>query len=152
MTDGIRVRAARATDMGFIVDTWRNTYARDARLCRFDRDLYYRLMGKHISTLTRDPEAAFLVACSEADEDTLAGFAAITGTALHYVFVRGGTDPETHLRRQGIARQLLQGRDIKTFTFRTKTGLDRLKPEERGWTFAPHTAVWADGTVRVEMG
>ena len=143
----VLIREAGADDFGFLVDTWRRSFSEgdSSALHAFDRDVYFRLMARHIKALSREPGAVCVVACDPGDPDTVVGFAMLTGTELQYVYVRAS------FRKMGIARLLLEGRDVKTYAFKTRQGLGRLRPEARGWTYAPRTAVWADGKVRVEM-
>lgn len=148
-TPPVHVRTAGDEDYGFIVDAWRRSYDAESTLCKFDRDVYFRLMARHIGGIMREPGAIVRIAADNKDPDTVAGFAVLTGTELHYVYVRGGKD--LSLRHHGIARMLLDGLEIKTYSFRTQVGERRLKPRERGWTFAPRVASWSDGKVRVEM-
>jgi len=143
------IRAMRETDLAFVVDTWRRSYTEESWLSRFDKDVYFKLMGRHIGMLTREPAAQVRIACDVEDEDAIVGFAVITGPELHYVYVRGGKD--TSMRHMGIARKLLDGVEIRTYSCRTPSGERRLKPKERGWTYAPRTAQWAEGKLRVEM-
>lgn len=149
---GPRIRDANLGpegDMGFIVDSWRRDFASTSYLCKLSRDVYFHLMAKHIAALSREDGAVIRVACDPEDAETIIGYAFVTGDELHYVYVRGGK--ETSMRRFGVARQLLDGLAIKTHTFETQAFTDRLKPAQRGWTYAPRTASWADGRLKVVM-
>lgn len=131
----IRVREMREADEAFITDTWRRSFSDESDLHRIDADVYARFMRQLIGRRIHERGALVRVACDPADEDTIVGFAATTGPELHYVYVRGGKD--TSMRGLGIVPAMLEGLTIRTYTFRTQAGDRRLKPRERGWTFAP---------------
>lgn len=146
MTPPVNVRPMRDEgDLGYIIDTWRKGVAPKSTLAKFDRDVYFRLMARHIKALTREPGANVRIACDPQDETTIIGFAVLTGDELHYVYVRDT------LRKLGIARLLLDGLVVKTFAFKTDVGVGRLKPQERGWAYAPRTLRGCDGKLQVEM-
>ncbi len=146
MTPPVTIRSIREGDLGYVVDTWRKGAAAGSWLCAWDRDVYYRLMARHIKALCFAPGATVRIASDPEDDDTILGFAVLTGDELHYVYVRQA------LWKQGIARLLLDGLDIKTHSFSTPSGVGRLRPQERGWTFAPRTLRGGDGKIQVEMG
>lgn len=146
MTPPVNVRAMREDgDLGYIIDTWRQGLAAKSSLAKFDRDVYFRLMARHIKALSREPGALVRIACDPENENTILGFAVLTGDELHYVYVREA------LRKHGIARLLLDGLAVKTYAFRTDVGTGRLKPQERGWTYAPRTLRACEGKIQVEM-
>jgi GNAT superfamily N-acetyltransferase len=138
------IRAARESDMGFVVDTWRQSFRDESYLFKFNRDLYFRLMGMHVGGLMKTGEIR--VACNPADEDTIIGFAAHTGRELHYVYVREA------LRKHGVARALIESLPIATYSFSTGAFMRRIKPVERGWIFKPRTEQSSNGKFSVEMG
>jgi GNAT superfamily N-acetyltransferase len=139
------IRPARDGDMGFIVDTWRQSFGPESYLFKFNRDLYFRLMAMHINGLAR-AGATISVACAPTDEDTIIGYVAHTGSELHYVYVREA------LRKHGVARGLLEHAGVQTYSFKTAQGLARLKAESRGWTFVPRVEKTNNGKFSVEMG
>lgn len=139
------IRALREDDLGYIVDTWRQGFAADSYLCRFDRDVYFRLMARHIKGLTREEGAIVRVACDPSDETTILGYAVLTGDELHYVYVR------KDFWRMGVARALLAGLTVVSHSFRTDAGDRRIKPAERGWTYQPRRLRAGDGRINVEM-
>ncbi len=139
----IRIRRVRDTDLGFVVDTWRQSFCNDSYLFKFNRDLYFRLMGLHANACIR--AGVVDVACDPSDEDTVLGWAARTGKTLHYVYVREA------LRRHGVARQLI-GDGIELYSFSTGAFVKRCKPAERGWRFQPSIETAGNGKFSVEMG
>jgi GNAT superfamily N-acetyltransferase len=143
---GPLIRPARETDLGFVFDTWRQSFKADSYLFRMDRDLYTRLMNRHLGAIVKDVATLIDVACNPDDEDTILGFAASTGPALHYVYVREA------LRKHGIARELLTRRPLTSYTFSTAAFVRRIRPAELGWTFAPRTERSHNGKFSVEMG
>ncbi len=145
MTPPVTIRGPREGDLGYIVDTWRKGIAAESWLCAWDRDVYFRLMARHIKAIATEPGAIVRIACDPSDEDTILGFAVLTGDELHYVYVRQS------LWKQGIARVLLEGLTVKSHSFRTASGVGRLRPQERGWTYAPRTLKGGDGRITVEM-
>lgn len=131
MSDPVLVRPARESDVGYIVGTWRDSYASAPAVAGADRDAYRAEVARIVSRLRATPEATLRVACDREDEDTLVGFAAFTGSTLHYVYVRGD------MRQMGIAKRLIEGATIAHYTFRTLAGERRLRAAERGWKFTP---------------
>lgn len=130
-------RSLRDTDRGFILSAWSRSYER-APAVRLADPAHYRCeMAITIGRILKT--AKVLVAHDPEDENTIAGFAVYTDGELHYVYVRGG-EPETSMRKMGIARTLLSQLPIKSYTFRTEAFERRIRPRERGWIFTPrHT-------------
>ncbi len=145
MTPPVTIRGLREGDLGYVVDTWRKGLTSESWLYAWDRDVYFRLMARHIKQLVNEPGAIVRIACDPADEDTILGFAVLTGDELHYVYVR------QTLWKQGIARLLLDGMIIKTHSSRTLSGVGRLRPQERGWAYKARTLKGGDGKIQVEM-
>lgn len=141
-------RDGRDGDLAFVVDTWRRSLNEQSWLCRFDRDVYFKLMAKHIGAVAREPGFKLRVACDPSDESSILGYAVLTGTELQYVYVRGG---ENSFREQGVAKMLLEGLDVKTYAFRTADGDRRIKPQDRGWTYQPRKVSFGAGKMTVEM-
>lgn len=135
MTLPVRIRELRAADEAFVLDTWRRSFADESDLAKLDLEVYARWMRQLIGRRIHEKGALVRVACDPEDEDTIIGFAATTGPELHYVYVRGGR--ETSMRGLGVVPALLEGLAIRSYTFRTQAGERRLKPRDRGWTFAP---------------
>lgn len=134
MTLPVRIREMRPADEAFVVDTWRRSFSDESDLCKLDPEAYRKLYAKLINRYTHERGAVVRIACDPEDEDTLIGWAATHGPELHYVYVRGGSNS---MRGLGVVPALLEGLELKTYTFRTSAGERRLKPRERGWTFAP---------------
>lgn len=123
-----RIREARASDVGFVTDAWRESYYVGGPSVQYaDRDDYRRKMTAMFSEMLRD--AAVLVACDSEDEDTLIGFAAHTKGTLHYVYIKAD------FRKMGIARALCERVAPTSYDFRTLAGERRLRPRERRWRF-----------------
>lgn len=139
------LRALREDDLGYVINSWRQGIAAESYLAKFDRDIYFRLMARHIKALTHEPDCVARVACDPEDESTILGFAIVTGDELHYVYVRQA------MWKLGIARALLEGLPIKTYAMRTVIGERRIKPHDRGWAYAPRTMRGGDGKIQVEM-
>lgn len=146
----IVVRDATDEDMPYVIGTWRSSYAGRSKLHAFDGDIYFRLLQRYIWDLKRGLGGTLLVAADAGNPDSLLGFAALQGDHLLYVYVRGGKD--TSVRHFGVARELLEGRSIKRYAFRTEQGDRRLKPEARGWAYEPCVVEWPDSGLKVEMG
>lgn len=140
-----RIRDWKPTDdVAFVGNSWRESYHNGGPgVTLAERDHFRAEMQRVFAVLL--PTARVLIACDREDEDTLLGFAAATSVrgehdTLLYVYVRGG-DELTNMRKQGIARDLIESLGaIKAYMFRTLAGERRLKPRERGWKFTPrHT-------------
>ncbi len=136
----LRVRPAKKEDRGFIFSSWFDSFrgtsavhATQQRHTDLHGSRFYWLFMQHLACqLMGEPDAKTLVLCDVEDEDTLVGFAAASGEALHYVYIRDG------FRRAGHARQLIgELGTLHRYTFQTGAGERRLKPRERGWIFTP---------------
>lgn len=121
----LRVRAAKAEDMAFIVNAWVwSFYEGSPNLRAADRDHFRTEMTKTIRRVCDGSEVR--VACDPSDENTLVGFAAFTHGTLHYVYVK------KDFRRMGVARALLHDVPIRAYSFRTANA----KPPP-SWRFTP---------------
>lgn len=131
----VKIRPARPEDFAFILDTWRRSYERAPAVTGAD-PAHYRLEMANVITRVVS-RAEVRVACATDDERTLAGYAVIEHPGeLVYLYVRGG-EPQASMRNLGIARMLLEGVAIRSYTFRTPAFERRMKPKERGWKFTP---------------
>lgn len=131
MTPPVQIRSWRESDLAFVMDTWRSSFRSSSELHKVSPEAYAKFMARYIGKLLREPGASLFIACDPQDEDTILGYAAMTGAALHYVYVRDT------VRSHGVARALLEEAPVHTYTLRTEAGDRRLKPRERGWMFAP---------------
>jgi hypothetical protein len=128
--DLIKVRHARADDRAFIENAWRATMlalsssAQGAEPGHFHGEMT-RVFERII------PGSTLRVASDVVDDSTLVGFACATGPELHYVYIAGP------FRKMGVVARLLEGLEIKRYTFRTDPGMRRLRPRERGWVYTP---------------
>lgn len=145
MSDPFRVRAHVRDDEAYVFDTWRQDFAQDSKLAKFDRGVYFCLMPRHARALTLQRNVQIRIACDAEDEDTIVGFAILSGPTLHYLYTR------KTLRGHGIARRLLDGIEVKSYACKTKLGELCLRPAARNWEYAPATYATPDGRVRVEM-
>ena len=143
-----QIRPANAGDAAYVLHSWRSSfaYSKRADLQAYDEDLYFFLMARFVQRLFKDKGTDIVVACNPADPGTVIGFAVLTGPELHYVYVRKG------LRGYGVARALLAGRDVKTYSFETDQFLEHFKPASRGWTHVPREEQSPSGKFRLEMG
>lgn len=137
MTAPFLVRAARDSDYAFVLDTWRRSFESAPAVAGADPSAYELEMKFVIARLFKTSEV--LIACDTEDEDTLLGFASISGPTLNYVYVR------KDFRNMGVARTLLEGRDLTGYSFRTLAGERRLKLRER-MIFAPRFTIGIGGS------
>lgn len=124
----LRVRIAKPGDMAFVIDAWKRSFEGAPAVRHADREHYREEMTRAIRRLCDRAEVR--VACDPSDEDTIVGFCAFTGTELHYVYVK------KDFRGHGIAKGLLHGVPITTYTFATPTVRPRL-----GWAFTPRFTI-----------
>ncbi len=140
----IKLRPIRESDIGYVVSCWRRGVEATSQLAKYDLDVFRRLITRHINAVVREAGDSAVAACDPADEETLLGFAVLTGTELHYVYVRSA------MAGLGIARAMLDGRAVETYAFRTPA-FSRFAPESKGWKFQPRTFVALDGKLTAEM-
>jgi GNAT superfamily N-acetyltransferase len=119
VTSPFVVREARQSDLAFVTSSWKESFLARARA----------LITREI--LRAIDRGRVLVACDKLDEDALVGFAAFGDDELHYVYVKEA------FRKEGAARDLLEGQRAGAYTFRTDIGESRLKPEARGLVYKP---------------
>jgi hypothetical protein len=128
------IREAVASDEAFVKSAWRGTFrtaghgVEDAEPTHYHREMqrvFERLL----------PGATIRIACDPADADNLIGFAAFTGMELHYVYVK------QDFRKLGVVPAMLEGLDIRSFTFKTLPGDRRMRPKARGWLFTPRFTI-----------
>lgn len=131
VSDPIVIRPARESDVGYIIGTWRDSFAGAPAVHGADRDALKSEIAHLVRVLRETPDVELRIACDHQDDDTLLGFAAFHGDTLHYVYVRGD------MRQMGIAKRLLVDTTIANYTFRTLAGERRLKVRARGWKFTP---------------
>lgn len=121
------VRPAREGDMAFVAMSWRASF--EPRFT-FDRDHYRAEMDRTIGKLCARGQV--IVAHDPEDDDHLVGFAVVSvdGRELHYVYVK------QQFRGQGIARDMLKGFAIDSYTFLSPTARPR-----KGWRFTPRFTI-----------
>jgi len=131
MTAPYRVRAASAGDFGFVLDTWRRSFEGAPAVMNADKEHFIGEMNTLITRMLNRAGTIVRIACDADDEDTIIGFAALTGSELHYTYVR------RDFRGHGIVPAMLAAHPVRSYTFRTQAGERRLKPRERGWVYTP---------------
>jgi GNAT superfamily N-acetyltransferase len=118
--------------MAFVVMSWKNSFEGAAAVHGCDREHYRIEMTRAIRRLCDYAEVR--IATSPDDDDHLLGFAAFTktgdGAELHYVYVKAD------FRKMGIAKALLSGVNVKSYTFRSKSA----RPT-RGWAYTPRFCI-----------
>lgn len=114
--------------MAFIIDAWKKSYENAEAVRHADREHYRVEMPRAIRRLISQGEAR--IAYDPKDEDTLVGFAVFRGAELHYVYVK------KDFRGQGIARALLEGVPVTSYTFLAPTARPR-----KGWRFTPRFTI-----------
>lgn len=126
------IRPARDGDMAFVVDTWKNSFEGSAAVHGADREHYRIEMKRAIRRLCDRAEVR--IATAPDDDDHLLGFTAFAktddGAELYYIYVKAD------FRGMGIARALLSGVNVKSYTFRSKSARPR-----SGWAFTPRFTI-----------
>lgn len=129
-----RIRDAVAGDEAFIKSAWRGTFrTAGVGVEGAEPEHYHREMQRLFDRLL--PTATVRIACDPQDDDNLIGFAVLTGHELHYVYVK------QEFRKLGAVPALLEGLDIRSFTFKTLPGERRMRPRSRGWNFTPRFTI-----------
>ncbi len=135
------LRDVRPDDAPFIVNAWSRSYEHAAGVAGADPNHYKLEMALMIGRVLRRCSVRIAYDSAAQAGADIVGFACFTGDSgktveLHYVYVRGG-ERTVSLRRLGLARMLLHGLPIKSYTFRTAAFEQRFKPRQRGWAFTP---------------
>ena len=130
LTSPFLIRDWVATDEAFVKSAWRGTFrTAGVGVAGCDPEHYHQEMQRIFDRLL--PRSTVKIACDPKDSDNLIGFAVLTGTELRYVYVK------QDFRKLGVVPAMLEGLDIRTFTFKTLPGERRIRPASRGWLFTP---------------
>jgi hypothetical protein len=139
----ILIRDAVPDDVGFIFDSWAQSYWGAPAIMGMTRDAYFAEMRRVVPKLMQSPVARARVAVPDGDVSTILGWAVYEDqrhrdeivTVLHYVFVR------LDLRGCGIARMLLAPKVVQAYTHRSR----KLDPERlpKGLAYNPFL-LWSD--------
>lgn len=124
------IRAMRESDLAFVVDSWKRSYEGAAAVAGCDRDHYRAEMTTAIRRLCGRPDVTVRICTAPDDDDHLIGFACFRAGELHYVYVK------QDFRGKGIARSLLQGAPITSYTFLSPTARRR-----KGWRYTPRFTI-----------
>ncbi len=127
----VRIRDARDSDFGFILDTWRRSFEGAPAVVDADPNHLFGELAIMIGRALKRAGAIVRVACDPEDDDVLLGFVACNGSELHYAYVK------RDLRNHGIVPAMLDGLEIRSYTFRTPAGDRRFRPRARGWLYTP---------------
>ena len=128
--DAFLIRDWVPADEHFVKSAWRGSFrlaghgVQDADHIHYDMEMD-RVFDRIL------PRATVKIACDPKDPDNLIGFAVLTGSELHYVYVK------RDFRKLGVVPAMLEGLDIRSFTFKTLPGERRIRPSSRGWAFTP---------------
>jgi GNAT superfamily N-acetyltransferase len=124
----IVTRAMLAGDESFIYSTWlRGLYYGNSFYGAIEKQIFFKSYSPVVAKLLN--LATVRVACLETDPDVILGYAIISGSTLHWCFVKQAW------RRQGIAKQLLAGSEIAAVSHLTKPG-DAIRKSKQ-WLFNP---------------
>lgn len=110
----LAIRPASASDLAYVHATWLRSYwARPLMVAgrEVSRAVGKRHHGERLLAIL--PELDIRIAHLPDDQDAILGWAASSGMALYYAYVRDGA------RRQGIARRLVEGHGFTLFTHST---------------------------------
>lgn len=127
MTDILRFRNARASDLPFVYSTWLRE-ARAADGSPLPDDLWFDAHRALINRILSDPRVCLTVAHPADDPDMILGYiVAERGELLAWIHVK------ERFRRQGIARRLLELVDVASAPagWTTPLGRERLRNPRR---------------------
>lgn len=103
-TDSIVVRKFNPlTDNAMIYSTWRNSLWYDEKRDERRANEFYSRATQYIKDLIALPSTEVKIACSKKDPDFIAGYSVMSGSHLHFVYVK------IKFREKGIARLLTKG-------------------------------------------
>lgn len=91
------------SDSSMIYSTWRNALWFDEKRDERKANEFYSLATRAIKELLRLPKTVVKIACAKDEPDFIAGYSVMTGSHLHFVYVK------INYRKKGIARLLTKG-------------------------------------------
>lgn len=109
----IRYRQATENDLGFIVDSYCQSYAKAHEVAGMNRDHYFPAAKNRIKRILSREQVTCTMATSEDDDDVILGWAAVDGPTLVYCYVR------KDFRKMGIASALVNPGHVREYMFRT---------------------------------
>jgi GNAT superfamily N-acetyltransferase len=113
----IVLRAAQATDKGFILNSWLvGNYWGNWFFNQMNQDLYFKVYTEVVSRLLFNPLTRVDVAALSDDPNMILGFAVYNGPTLHWIYVK------KDYRSKGIANLLIKDKSIQFVTSTTKAG------------------------------
>ena len=134
MTSPFKIREAVETDAAFVKSAWRGTFrTAGVGVEGSEPEHYHREMQRLFDRIL--PNATVRIACDPDDPDSLIGFAVVSGDELRYAYVK------QDFRKLGVVPAMLEGLDIRRFTFKTLPGERRMRPKSRGWVFTPRFTI-----------
>ena len=128
------VRDFRPSDFAFVLDAWRKSLEAAPGFRGADHEHFRHEVEAAVTRLVR--RGYCRIAYNPADDDHLIGFAAYgdypskAWKELHFVYVK------RDFRGKGIARRLLEGLDIGSYTFLTAT----VRPPKK-WAYTPRLCI-----------
>lgn len=126
----VALRPLAETDRAYVVSTWQHNYADAAGVVGAEREAWRVEVGRMLAALLAGG-AACVVACDDADPDTIVGWAIASRATktLHFVYVRA------ELRGTGIARQLVEA--VGPIAAYSLQRANRRRAAPPGWAFRP---------------
>ncbi|HET9045101.1 MAG TPA: GNAT family N-acetyltransferase [Burkholderiales bacterium] len=152
MTSPLPIRPMVDADAAFVLDSWRRSYEGAAAVRACDPEHYRIEMTRAIRRIISNSTARTVVAYDPEDAGHIVGFACFSvrrrervpphtvtpekplpdthEAELHYVYVK------KDFRGQGIARALLEGVPVTSYTFLSPSARPR-----KGWRFTPRFTI-----------
>lgn len=91
------------TDNAIIYSTWRNSIWYDQERDNRHSNEFYSQATRAIKELLQRPTTEVKIACDQKDPDFIAGYSVMSGSHLHFVYVK------INFRNKGIAKLLTKG-------------------------------------------
>lgn len=119
----VLIRGAKPDDIAFVMSTWLRSLYHGSKSCsEIDRNDFFRGQSEIIRNTLLNPSNSLRIAFSKDDEgEVLLGYACLgwplnESPILRWIYVKRA------FRNVGIARQLLEGAQVKTVTTLTELG------------------------------
>lgn len=126
----VALRPFAETDRAYVVSTWQHNYADAAGVVGADREAWRAEVGRMLAALLA-AGASCVVACDDADPDTIVGWTLATRATktLHFAYVRA------ELRGTGVGRQLVEA--VGPIAAYSLQRANKRRAPPKGWTFRP---------------
>lgn len=127
----LELRPMRDTDRHFVLNSWLKSYAAKSADARDYTGAAWRLFSRDYVQVVRDllERSTVVVACLREEPDSVIGWFAVEGDAIHYVLVK------PRWRRLGVARWMLTDYAELPVVFTHRTSDAAKCPIPKGWIY-----------------